>query len=381
MANMQGAHHAGHPLSFAALYGRAPTVLADAHGRANLIGEHTDYNGGFVLPTAIPQRTQVELATRDDTLVRAASMESNRPGEIVDYRLGEERQGRDWLDYIQGVTQIMRLQGLRIKGFEARIESTVPLGSGLASSAALEVSLARALRDAFALDLDDVELAKLSQRAENEFVGAHVGIMDQMAASLGEPGKALYIDTANLNFQIIPLPPQVELIVINSGIAHSHAGGEYNTRREECRQACQLLGVTQLRELDLADLPRVAGLPEPLNRRVRHVLTENNRVKCAVEAICTADLTYLGELFYASHASMRDDYEVSLAEIDLMVELARNDAQVYGARLTGGGFGGSVVMLAAAGKARGVAERIARQYAQQTGRKPTILVPPATTAQ
>lgn len=369
-------NHPGGELSFAALFGCAATVRCDAPGRANLIGEHTDYNGGFVLPTVIPQRTRVELAARADASVRAASLDTERPGEMLHYTLGAEARGHTWLDYIQGVTRVLREEGYALRGFDARIDSEVPLGSGLASSAALEVSVARALRAAFKLDIDDLHIARVGQRAENEFVGANVGIMDQMASSLGEPGTALFIDTRSLTFESIVLPEVIELVVINSGVAHSHAGGEYNLRRAECLRACELLGVQQLRELSARDLPRVGTLPEPLGRRVRHVITENERVLATRDALRNADTRRLAELFYASHISMRDDYQVSIPEIDLMVELAYADADVYGARLTGGGFGGSVVIMARRGAAGGVGRRIARAYQVKTGRQPTLLVPP-----
>lgn len=371
-------NHPAGELSFTRLFGRPASVKADAPGRANLIGEHTDYNGGFVLPTVIPQRTRVELAKRDDDTVRAASLDTPHPGKIEHYTLGEEKQGRDWLDYIQGISLILREEGYRIHGFDVRIESAVPLGSGLASSAALEVSMARALRDAFTLDIDAVSIAQVGQRAENAFVGANVGIMDQMACSLGEPGKALFIDTHSLDFESILLPVDMEMIIINSGISHNHAGGEYNTRRAECQRACELLGVKQLRELSMQDLAKITLLPEPLQRRVRHVVTENDRVMQARAAIMQGDTRRLGELFYASHASMRDDYEVSIPEIDLLVELARAEPDVYGARLTGGGFGGSVVILAARAAAGTVAERIAHNYRQRSGQQATVLVPAPT---
>ncbi|MDP8922483.1 MAG: galactokinase [Chloroflexota bacterium] len=365
--------------AFQAIYGRAPTHRADAPGRVNLIGEHTDYNGGFVLPIAIPQRTQVELARRDDELVRATSHELE-PGRVREYRLGAERPAGDWLDYLQGVTAILRGEGHGLGGFEARIESDVPLGSGLASSAALEVALLRVLRDAAGLAIDDVTLARLGQRVENEFVGARVGIMDQLAASLADQRRALFVDTRSLAYERVPLPPDVELVVINSGVSHSNVSGEYNTRRAECEAACRVLGVAELRDVVPADLPRVEALPEPLNRRARHVVTENARVLDAVAAMRTGDAERLGRLFYASHASMRDDYEVSIPEIDLLVDLARADPDVVGARLTGGGFGGSVVILAGAGTGRRVGAEVARAYAERSGRDPAVLVPMPTEA-
>jgi galactokinase len=358
---------------FATLFGRPPAVSAGAPGRVNLIGEHTDYNGGFVLPTAIPQRTRVELAPRDDGQVRVAS--TAQGGDAVSYALGAEEPGRGWLDYVQGVTRLLGAGGHSVRGFDARIDSNVPLGSGLSSSASLSVGLMRTLRAAFGLALDDVQIARLGQRAENEFVGAQVGIMDPMAASLADEGAALFLDARSLAFERVPLPEGADLVVLNSGVAHNHAAGDYNTRRAECERACTLLGVKLLRELNVTDLARVEALPEPLRRRARHVVTENERVLQAVAAMRGDNLGRLGELFYQSHGSMRDDYEVSVGEIDLIVELARATGDVYGARLTGGGFGGSVVMLAHADRGRAVAERVAREYAARSGQAPRVLVP------
>jgi galactokinase len=360
---------------FAILFGHPPTVNADAPGRVNLIGEHTDYNGGFVLPTAIPQRTRIDLAPRADDIVRAASTARDSDAAQT-FLFGGEAPGRGWLDYVQGVTRLLRAGGHAVHGFDALIDSTVPLGSGLSSSASLSVALMRALRSAFGLILDDVQIARLGQRVENEFVGAQVGIMDPMAASLADEGTALFLDARSLDFERIPLPKGADLVVLNSGVAHDHAAGDYNTRRAECERACALLGVKLLRELGPTDLPRIEALPEPLCRRARHVITENERVLQAVAAMRGGDLRRLGELFYLSHASMRHDYQVSVPEIDAIVELARAGGDVYGARLTGGGFGGSVVMLAHAGRGRVVAERVARDYAAHWGRTPRVLVPP-----
>lgn len=351
------------------------SITASAPGRVNLIGEHTDYNGGFVLPTPIPQRTTVELRRRQGSLVRVWSREI---GAWAEYTLGDERRRGDWLDYIMGCTQALRLTGHTLEGFELKIASDVPLGSGLSSSASLEVSVLRAIRQAFGLAIDDIQLALLGQRAENELVGAPVGAMDQLCASLGQPGSALFIDTRTFATRLVPLPEGLDLIVIDSGLQHDHATGDYRTRRAECEEAARLLGVPQLRDLGLDDLARVARLPDPLARRARHVITEDDRVLAAVAALEARDLRTLGELFVASHASMRDDFEVSLPAIDTLVAIACADPDVYGARLTGGGFGGSIVAIAKAGTAAAAARRISDRYREQnrgqTAAPPRVLV-------
>jgi galactokinase len=361
-------------MTFEQLFGAPPSIRTSAPGRVNLIGEHTDYNGGYVLPTAIPQQTTVELKPRPGGAIRAFSREVGQTA-LIDYLVGNESRRGRWFDYLQGITWVLSKAGFAVGGADIRIESTVPLGSGLSSSAALEIALLRAFREAFTLPIGDVEMALLGQQAENQFVGAPVGVMDQMACTLAGDGEALFLDTRSLEWSVVPMPESAELVVLNSGVAHSHARGDYRTRRAECEQAARLLGVAELRDVEARDLPRVMSLPEPLGRRARHVVTEDDRVLAAVKALRAGDVASLGRLFYASHESMRDDYEVSVPEIDLLVELARATADVYGARLTGGGFGGSVVMLARPGRAREAADAIAAEYAAKSGRTPTVLVP------
>jgi galactokinase len=356
--------------SFRELFGAEPEVSAEAPGRANLIGEHTDYSGGFVLPVTIPQRTRVELRRRSDDTARVHSVQLGRTEE---YRVGAESPRHQWLDYVQGITAVARPRPLG--GFEARIDSDVPLGSGLSSSAALEVSLLRAIREAFGWELDDVRLALLGQRAEVEFVGAPVGVMDQMASSLGRPGEALFIDTQSLRTESVPLPAGLGLAVIHSGITHHHASGEYRSRRRECEEAARALGVPSLRSLTGEDLPRIAGLPPPLDRRARHVVTENARVLEAVEALRTGALERFGALLAASHRSLRDDYQVSVPDLDRLVAVVAEAPGVFGARLTGGGFGGAIVVAARPEGLRATMERVAERYRGQTGRTPTVLVP------
>jgi galactokinase len=348
-------------------------VRADAPGRVNLIGEHTDYQDGLVLPCAVPQRTRAALRPVGG---RRVTVWSEQIGpEPFAYDLGAESRGAGWADYVQGLTWVLRGQPA-LTGFDLLLQSNVPIGGGLSSSAALEVSVLRAIRRAFGIAMNDIALARAAQRAEVEFVGAPVGIMDQMAASLANEREALFIDTRSLEYERIPLPPSLDLVVIDSGIAHQHAGGDYVTRRRESEEAARLLGVDRLREVGIADLPRLAALPAVLARRARHIVTENQRVMEARDALIEADLPRLGELFRASHASLRDDYQVSIEAIDLLVDLTSAEPGVFGARMTGGGFGGAIVAIAASGSGAASGERAAREYERRTGRRATVLVPP-----
>ncbi len=361
--------------TFSKTFGHPPEVETSAPGRVNLIGEHTDYNDGFVLPTAIPQRTHVWITKRSDQIARVHAANLS---QTLEYTVGNEVAGKGWLDYVQGVTHVLKLHGHTVSGFDAVIHSDVPLGSGLSSSAALLVAVFRAMREVFSLQIDDLTIAQWSQAAENGFVGARVGIMDQMACSLADLGAALFLDCRSLEFERVPLPAGTELIVLHSGVEHSHAGGDYNTRRAECERACELLHVASLRDLEVRDLPRLGALPDIEKRRARHVITENARVIETVAAMRSGDLSRIGALFYASHASMQGDYEVSVPEIDLIVNLARSRPEIFGARLTGGGFGGSVVMLAHEGQGRAAGEAIAAEYAQRSGQTPKLLTPAAS---
>jgi galactokinase len=357
----------------------AVSFQASAPGRVNLIGEHTDYNLGFVLPTVIPQTCRTSCTLRKDRQISVTS--TNMPGQPATYQLGREEkprsgQPRAWWHYIQGITWVLERNGQRTGGCDLRIESDIPLGSGLSSSAALSVSLLRVFQKAFGLDYDDLTLAKLARRSENEFIGAPVGILDPLACHLGRPDEALFIDTQSLEIERVGIPAGVELVVIHSGVAHEHAGGDYATRVRECQEACRALGVEHLRNCSVSDLPRINALPSPLSRRARHVITENQRVLDAVTALKTADLHRLGRLFDASHVSQRDDYQVSIPAIDQLVEIAQEHEAVLGARLTGGGFGGSIVALAKAGLGRQAAQEIAASYQSRTGHQPHVLVPP-----
>jgi galactokinase len=362
-------------LAFLDLFGRAPQASAQAPGRVNLIGEHTDYNDGLVLPTTIPQQTRIEIARSPGDLVRAWSANVSVDGVLATYRLGQEQPRHAWIDFAQGVTATLREAGLPVGAFDLRVESTVPLGSGLSSSAALLVALLRGLREIFALSVDDTTIAKLAQRAENSLVGAPVGIMDQMVCSLGTPGSALFLDTRARTFDLVPLPDAAEIAVIDSRLPHHHASGEYRIRRSQCEAAAAALGVPLLRDLTPSDLPRIARLPEPLSRRARHVVLENARVVSAVDALRGSDLSTFGGLMNASHASLRDDFEVSVRAIDRLVSAAQTAPYAYGARITGGGFGGSIVILTAVGHARAVAIDVCREAEGEGWCQPAPVVP------
>jgi galactokinase len=358
---------------FDELYGSPPLITADAPGRVNLIGEHTDYNDGLVLPAALPLRTKVELAARNGYQIRVWSDAfADRPP--ISFSLDIDQAHRDWTDYVRGMVWALREYGLE-HGFDARITSTVPVGGGLSSSAALLIALGRALRQAFGLQLDDLELARLARKAETDFVGAPVGIMDQMACSLADETNALFIDTRTLACERIPLPADVEILVIDSGVRHSHASGEYRVRRDECQRAAARLGVSSLRDIQETDLRVIEALPDPLNRRARHVVTENGRVLSAIEALRSNSMAETGRLFLASHASMRDDFEVSTPVVDALVDATAATAGVYGARLTGGGFGGAIVALTERGRAIEIGNAVVARHNQRFPHHATVVVP------
>ena len=351
---------------FEDIYGAAPEAEASAPGRVNLMGEHTDYNDGFVLPIAIPQRTHVTMR-RNSTL--EFSLHAAELGQTVRFTLAQP-PAEHFARYVYGCLVLARDQGAQIPSLDIHVASSVPIGVGLSSSAALEVATLRCLRELLGLALDDVQIAQLAQRAEIEFAGVRCGIMDQMASSLANTSKALLLDTRSLERRFVALPPASNVLVLDSGIARSLANSGYNQRRAECEQAARLLGVASLR--DVASVAQLAALPDPLLRRARHVVTENARVLQAVD--CTTAAAF-GALMNASHASLRDDYEVSTAGLDALVALLQAQPGVFGARLTGAGFGGACVALCATGALLEVSRAVLTAY-RQTGGAGRQLVPP-----
>jgi galactokinase len=303
----------------------------------------------------------VEATARDDARVGLATDAPVEPRESS-YDLGAEQRDGTWVDRARGVTAILSREGVAIGGFDAEISSDLPVGAGLGSSAAFAVALLRALSILFDLSLDDPEIARIANAAESEYAGARAGMLDQLASVYGRSSDALLIDMRDHAMQVMALPPTIELAVIDSGTRHEHATGEYNRRRAECEEACRHLGIRSLRDIDESSLGEVLErLPPPLDRRVRHVVTENARVRHAVNAVRAEDEPTLGELLNASHRSLRDDYEVSTPDLDRLVELA-TAAGASGARLVGGGFGGSIIALARRGRARQIADRVLAEY-------------------
>lgn len=325
---------------FKQIYGSLPTTTVTAPGRVNLLGEHTDYNGGFVLPTPIPYLTTLEAAPSHQIEGYAQNLEQKLERDL------EAPAQNNWLDYVAGCVQVARQAGFPVEGLRVSVRSEVPMGAGLSSSAALEVATLRALRQIYRLELSDRDLALLAQQAEVEYVGVRCGVMDQMACSLGQPGQALFLDTRSLDYQLVPLPPGYRVTVVDSGVPRRLAESGYNTRRAECEQAAGLLGVKELRDVSLQELGRVEQLPSPLAQRARHVITENARVLEGVLALEQGDYAHFGALMVASHRSLQHDYQVSVPQLDLLVELALRHGAL-GARLTGAGFGGAIVALVA----------------------------------
>jgi galactokinase len=362
---------------FAQKYGREARLFR-APGRVNLIGEHTDYNGGYVLPLAIDRETLVAAAPREDRAVRAHSL--NR-GETLCFDLdapAEPRRGI-WLDYVEGVARVLEAGGVALRGADLLILSDVPAGAGLSSSAALEVSVGLALSCVSGQSVAPVALALAGQQAEHIYVGTMCGIMDQFVAALGRRGHALLIDCRSLDASPVPLDTrEVAVVIADTNVRHELATSEYNARRAVCERGVELLrerlpGISQLRDVSVADFERLAAsLPEIVRRRCRHVVTENARTLDAADALRRRDLTEVGRLMRLSHESLRDDYEVSCAELDLLAETAWRLPGVLGSRMTGGGFGGSTVSLVRRDGLENFTEAVTAEYEARYGFAPTI---------
>jgi len=376
--SMSSAAHAIAEL-FRAVYGTNPRGIFRAPGRVNLIGEHTDYNDGFVMPAAIDFYTCSAIAERAD---RTMSVYSEQFRERVEFDL-DQRPGsprKHWSDYIRGVAAILQEEGYPLKGASLLIDGQVPIGSGLSSSAAIEVATALALTSLTGVIIPLRELARLCQRAENTYTGARCGIMDQFVSCFGRQHHALMLDCRSLEATYLKLPPNVLLVICNTMVRHELAAGEYNERRTSCERSVEAIrqflpNIRALRDLTIKDLEKYRSiLPDVDFHRCRHVITENLRVNEAKAALQSSNITRFGQLMYLSHDSLDRDYEVSCYELNLMVDLARNIEGVYGARMTGGGFGGCTINLVESKLVPEFRTKVAREYEKRTALFPQIVV-------
>ena len=363
---------------FEELFDKSPRLYR-APGRVNLIGEHTDYNDGFVMPAAIGMYCWTAIAPRSDRQIHLYS-DNFKCSISIDLDATQIVRRGDWTDYVIGTAIAIEQEGHHLRGAELLVHGEIPFGSGLSSSAAIEVASGFALLENADLKVDLTRLALACQRAENEFVGAHVGIMDQFISAHGRAGHALRLDCRSCDYALLPIPADVSLVVCNTGVKHSIAGGEYNLRRAQCEEGVRLLssalpGIRALRDVSSAQLEQHKDLlSELIYRRCRHVVTEDERVEQAAEAFRRGDLNQLGELMAASHRSLRDDYEVSCRELDVMVEIANIQPGLVGARMTGGGFGGCTVNLVRTDAAAEFRRNVTVAYEQQTGIHPEIYI-------
>jgi galactokinase len=365
---------------FREIYGAEPQVIVRSPGRVNLIGEHTDYNGGFVLPMAIDRDLMVAASPRPDPVIHIYSLDFN---ESVAFSLDDIRSDADrpWSNYIRGVADRLLFANHKIGGVSFVIQGNVPLGSGLSSSAALEVASAFTFQQLYGFEMTGPQMASLCQAAENEFIGVKCGIMDQFVSRLAEQDHALLIDCRSLDYKAVPLPSHgVKIVVTNTLKKHALVDSEYNRRRAECEEAVGLLkkhlpAIDALRDVTPDDMERFGGeLPEIVRRRAQHVVTEDDRVLQSIEALNAGDLKQFGRLMSSSHESLRDLYEVSCTELDILVEAALGITGVLGSRMTGGGFGGCTVSLVADFAVDEFMKTVPRIYKEKTGIDPVIYV-------
>jgi len=351
---------------FLARFGEAPRLFR-APGRVNLIGEHTDYNDGYVLPAAIELSTCIAIAPRNNQRLHVFSENLQEAVEIDLTETNPQRKDR-WSDYVRGVALMIQRFAVPLTGADIAIHSDIPSGAGLSSSAALEVSLTSALLSTSGRSLELLEIARLCQRAENEFVGARVGIMDQFASCFGCTGHAILLDCRTLEYQRLPLPAGYEMVICNTMVKHAHSGGEYNKRRAQCDEGIQVLkrffpAIKALRDVSLEQLQSCrADLPNLIYRRCRHVISENERVLRCAKALQAGDLATVASCMAESHLSMKDDYEISCWELDVMVEIAERHDGVIGSRMTGGGFGGCTINLVKTEAVDEFKRKVANEY-------------------
>ncbi|WP_368910923.1 galactokinase [Proteus vulgaris] len=363
--------------SFSSIFGYAPTHFIQAPGRVNLIGEHTDYNDGFVLPCAINYQMVVAAAKREDNTIRVIAVDYQN--EVDEFSLDntiEFLPNKMWANYVRGVIHFLQKDNYAFHGMDIAISGNVPQGAGLSSSAALEVAIGQTVKTLYQLPISQKEIALNGQKAENQFVGCNCGIMDQLISACGEENHALLIDCRSLETSAVTMPENMVVMIINTNKKRGLVDSEYNTRRQQCEEAAHILNVTALRDATLEDLfTKKALMSEVVYRRARHVITENNRTLEAAEALRHGDLTTLSQLMMQSHHSMRDDFEITVKEVDSLVEIVKSViGDRGGVRMTGGGFGGCVVALVTPDLVDKVVDSVKAQYEAKTGLKETIYV-------
>jgi galactokinase len=359
--------------AFFSIYGTPPSFLARSPGRVNVIGEHTDYNDGFVLPMALDRAMWIALRPRDDSQVHVHSLDFDQRGQFDLNAFGHTDEG--WLEYIKGTAWALQDAGYALTGWEGVFAGDIPIGAGLSSSAALELATARALTAIADIAWDPVQMALLGQKAENDWVGLNCGIMDQMISASGLAGHAVLIDCRSLETTPVPLPPESTVVVMDTATRRGLVDSAYNERRAQCEAAAAFFQAPALRDVSLAKFEEQAAELEPLIRkRARHVISEDERTLQAVQAMHRGDAHQLGRLMDASHASLRDDFEVSSRELNAMVKIAKKQHGCYGARMTGAGFGGCAVALVQAKRVDAFVANVHQAYEAATDLAPSIYV-------
>ncbi|ROV57674.1 galactokinase [Vibrio ponticus] len=363
--------------AFEAVFCYLPTHIVQAPGRVNLIGEHTDYNDGFVLPCAINYQTVVAAAKRDDSIVRVIACDYDNDIDQFDITQPIEfEQEKMWANYIRGVIHFLIQRGYKLNGADISVSGNVPQGAGLSSSASLEVVIGQTFKALYNLEISQAEIALNGQQAENQFVGCNCGIMDQMISAEGRAKHAMLLDCRTLDTQAVPMPEDAAVMIINSNKQRGLVDSEYNTRRQQCEQAAHSLGVKALRDITIEQFEQQqAKLELVVAKRARHIITENARTLAASVALKDGDLQRIGELMADSHVSMRDDFQITVPEIDYLVEIVKEViGDRGGVRMTGGGFGGCVVALVPPELVEVVKQNVSDKYYEKTGLKETIYV-------
>ncbi len=357
--------------SFSTYFNAKTEFIVRAPGRVNLIGEHTDYNDGFVLPMAIDRAFWIALSPRADSQVRVRSLDLEVDSAFDLHSLAK---GEGWLEYIKGVANELQKAGYKLRGFDAVTTGDVPRAAGLSSSAAVELATARAFAAVSGFAWDAAQMAKISQKAENQWVGVNCGIMDQMASAASKEGFALFLDCRTLEFQHAPLPENTSVVILDTSTRRGLVDSAYNERRSQCEEAARWFGVKALRDVSVDEFEKSSGLSEIVMKRARHIITENARVLEAVKVMKAGNVKRLGELFNASHISLRDDFEVTNKALDQIVECAQEQPDCYGARMTGAGFGGCAVALVQEEKAREFTNAVSAAYKQRSGLDASVYV-------